>query len=438
MNFPQSVLYLNRLGNEMLSMKLGLGSMTLLANALGDPQTRMQSVHIAGTNGKGSTAAMVAAIGHSAGLRVGLYTSPHLVEIRERISIGPETIAEVDFARLATDVSQVSERLVMRGELPALPTFFEQITMIAFLYLVEQKVDLAVLEVGLGGRLDATNICHPLVVGLTPIAKDHERHLGETITEIASEKAGIIKPGVPVVSAAQRPEARRVIEDRCRELGSQLILVDESRMHGASRGDGFFDLHLETPFDTYDVKLNLRGRHQMGNASTAIHLAETLATHGLPISASAMVSGIGNTDWPGRLERVKTRSGRDLLLDGAHNPDGARSLRLFLDEEYRDRPVTLIFGAMSDKALVEMTQILFPAARTVIATRIGNPRAVETSVIESRALELGCRVFRAETSAGALAIAESETPGEGLICAAGSLYLVGELRGISASVASEG
>ncbi|MEP7270237.1 MAG: folylpolyglutamate synthase/dihydrofolate synthase family protein [Acidobacteriota bacterium] len=428
MNFPQSVSYLNGLGNEILSMKLGLDSMRRLASELGDPQKEVPAVHIAGTNGKGSTAAMTAAIVERAGLKVGLYTSPHLIDIRERIKVGALNIAEEDFARLASEVSLAGQRLVSRGELPALPTFFEQVTMIGFLYFLERRVKLAVLEVGLGGRLDATNICRPLVIGLTPIAKDHEKYLGDTISAIASEKAGIIKEGVPVVSASQPPEALRVIKDRCAELGSDLTLVEESTSETSARREGFFNLHLETSAGSYDVRLNLRGRHQVGNAATAIHLVEKLAEHGLPIETSAIVSGIESVSWPGRLEILKTRSGRDLLLDGAHNPDGARSLRRFLEEEYADRAVTLIFSAMSDKALEEMTQTLFPIVQTVIATRIGNPRAVEPAVIARQELRIGRRVLTAETSVEAMALAETETSVTGIICAAGSLYLIGELR----------
>src|SRR5262247_688932 len=227
MNFEEATEYLYSLGNETLAMKLGLESVRALARISNDPQKRFPAVHIAGTNGKGSTAAMTASVLRAAGLRVGLYTSPHLVSITERIRIGADEIAPGEFARLATDVRAAGERLVAENAAPAPPTFFEQVTMIAYLYFAERKVDLAVLEVGLGGRLDATNICEPVVTAITPVGFDHQKYLGDTLASIAGEKAGIVKPGVPVVIAPQSGEPMKTIAARCEELNAPMIVTSD-------------------------------------------------------------------------------------------------------------------------------------------------------------------------------------------------------------------
>jgi len=431
MNYDEAVSYLYQLGHETLAMKLGLESVRRLASAAGDPQNKLPAVHIAGTNGKGSSAAMTAAIADAAGLRVGLYTSPHLVEITERIRIGGVDISAEDFARLAGDVRDTGERLVAAGDLPALPTFFEQVTVIGFLYFAEKEVDLAVLEVGLGGRLDATNICRPVVTAITPVGEDHQQYLGSSLASIAGEKAGIIKPSVPVVSSPQLPEVMEVIRARSAEVAAPLVSVEDLSVLTVARGsDGFYSMHCKTERDVYDVSLTLRGRHQTTNAQTAIHIAEQLHSAGFAVEHPSIIAGLGQVVWPGRLEMVRTSAGRDLLLDGAHNPDGARCLRAFLDEQFSGVPLTMMFGAMSDKPLAEMAQILFPAATTVIATRIANPRTVEPLRIEELALGFNRSALRAESAAEALAVAERTTPAGGLICAAGSLYLVGELEAI--------
>jgi dihydrofolate synthase / folylpolyglutamate synthase len=225
MNFPETLTYLYSLGHETLAMKLGLESIAVLCRALGDPQLQYRVVHIAGTNGKGSTAAMTEAIALAAGHRVGLYTSPHLVAITERIRVNGADISEADFARLATRVRAVCEDLVARETLPARPTYFEQVTAIAFLYFAEQQLDLVILEVGLGGRLDATNICVPTVCAITPVSLDHQEYLGAQLASIASEKAGILKPHIPVVIASQPTEAMQVIAARAAELQASLIAI---------------------------------------------------------------------------------------------------------------------------------------------------------------------------------------------------------------------
>jgi dihydrofolate synthase / folylpolyglutamate synthase len=424
MNFGEAVNYLYSLGHETLAMKLGLDTIRVLAAACGDPQRKFPAIHIAGTNGKGSTAAMTDAILRSAGYRSGLYTSPHLISITERIRVDGDEIAQADFARLASAVRATCERLVAEGGLGAPATFFEQVTMIAFLYLAEREVDAAVIEVGLGGRFDATNICRPIVTAITAISYDHQKYLGETLAEIAGEKAGIIKAGVPVVVAPQEEEARRIIAVRSAESGAQLVPVETVATAYSIGDEGRYAIRLAE----YEVHLSLRGRHQVNNAMTAIQIAEQLKKIGWKISTAAIVEGLSDTRWPGRLELLQV-SRVPLLLDGAHNVGGARVLRDFLDEHFSSRPITLIFGVMADKAIDEMSELLFPIAQKVIVTRIQNPRSADPVKLREFAVKWHEEVNSTEDVNQALAVAIDITPQNGLICACGSLFLIGELRG---------
>ena len=433
MKLEEAIKYLYGLGNEMLAMKLGLESVRALARVSGDPQKAFPAVHIAGTNGKGSTAAMTSGILRETGLRVGLYTSPHLVSITERIRIDGDEIAPDEFSRLATGVRAAGERLVAEKALPALPTFFEQVTMIAYLYFAEREVDLAVLEVGLGGRLDATNICEPVVTAITPIGFDHQKYLGATLSSIAGEKAGIIKPGAPVVIAPQSGEAMTAIIARCREMNAPVIETSDLLDIEAEGGDeniGRYLFRYRTRHDEYVARLGLRGRHQITNALVAIHIAEQLQTAGFDIPSPTIVEGLNRAEWPGRLEMVRPSPSEAclapiILLDGAHNAAGARALRDFLDEHFHSIPITIVFGAMADKAIGEMSEILFPTARQVIVTRIASPRAADPNAI---AETVHRDVIRVESASEALNEALRVTPQRGLICVCGSLFLVGEIR----------
>jgi dihydrofolate synthase/folylpolyglutamate synthase len=429
MSFEEAIKYLYSLGNETLAMKLGLESVRALARTLDDPQRKFPAVHIAGTNGKGSTSAMTANVLRAAGLRAGLYTSPHLVSITERIRIGNDEIAPDEFARLASIVRAAGERLVAENTLPAPPTFFEQITMIAYLYFAERKVDLAVMEVGLGGRLDATNICEPAVTAITRIGFDHQKYLGDTLASIAAEKAGIVKTGAPVVIAPQSSEAMKAIASRCEEITAPMILTSEpSDIEAASFAEdiGRYRFRYRSPSDEYALRLGLRGRHQITNAIVAIHIAEQLRLAGFDIPHAAIVEGLNNAEWPGRLEMIRLApSQAPLLLDGAHNIDGARALRDFLDEHFHSTPITIIFGAMADKAIGEMSDILFPAANQVIVTHVASPRAAESNAIAEASHR---DVIRMENAVEALDEALRVTQPDGLIVVCGSLFLVGEIR----------
>ena len=422
MNFQEALKYLLSLGHETLAIKLGLRNTELLLNALDNPERAFPSVQIAGTNGKGSTAAMLDSICRAAGIKCGLYTSPHLVSITERIIVSGVEITQEDFASCATTVRDVSHQLLDDKQLEALPTFFEQLTAIALLAFRNTGIELAILETGLGGRLDSTTAANASIVAITQIALDHEEYLGPTLESIAAEKAAIIRSGVNAVIARQEPVALKVLLKRCKETGVTPILENGAHTIEGNRSEGRFRVTFDTGADHYEsVLLGLRGRHQLDNAAVAIHLAELLR-----LPHSAIVTGIETATHPGRLELIPHKPA--FLIDGAHNPAGSQSLREYLDE-FAPRPLTLVFGAMRDKQLDRIGQILFPSADVIVLTTVDNPRSATIEILKPIADRYAHgMVFTTELSAEALRIARANTPSEGLICVAGSLYLAGELR----------
>ena len=418
MHFEEAVKYLYGLGHEILTLKLGLRNTELLLETVESPQLAYPAVQIAGTNGKGSTAAMLESICRAAGMTSGLYTSPHLVSITERIRIAGEQISEDDFARQTTTVREASQRLLDSKQIEALPTFFEQVTAIALLAFREAGIELAILETGMGGRLDSTTAANAGVVAITAIAMDHEQYLGTSIESIASEKAAIIRPGVQAIIAKQQePAALSVLLQRCEETGAQPLFTDEPTIAGVT-SDGKFC--ISTP--AYKrVCIGLRGQHQIENAMVAIRLAETLS-----IPREAIISGIETAAHPGRLELIANEPPQ--LLDGAHNPAGAEALRDYLNEFAR-RPLTLVFGAMSDKPLERIGEILFPLADQLILTTIDNPRAAALDALQAIAARFARgSVTKSETVTDALQASLRITPPSGLICVTGSLYLIGEWK----------
>ena len=427
MKFSEAVQYLLSLGHETLAMKLGLRNSELLLAALGKPHRSVRSVQIAGTNGKGSTAVMLDSICRAAGIKTGLYTSPHLTRITERILINGTPITEDDFARYVTGVREASELLLARGTIEALPTFFEQLTAAALLAFAPSRVKLAILETGLGGRLDATTAAGAETVAITPIAMDHEQYLGNTIEQIAAEKAAIIRPGVRAVIAEQDPRALQVILSRCKQTNVEPVQTAQMPSLVEATAEGRFCVTFKTNEHVYErIWLGLLGQHQSQNAATAICLAEILNESGYQISREAIREGIGNARHPGRLELIP--GAPTFLLDGAHNPAGALALRGYLDD-YARRPLTLIFGAMRDKQLFQMAGILFPIADLVVLTEINDPRSATAESLATLATNVGVRKFvTASSSDVALQKAIAETGSSGLICITGSLYLIGELR----------
>jgi dihydrofolate synthase/folylpolyglutamate synthase len=430
MNFAEALSYLLSLGHETLTIKLGLANTEILLAALGNPHKEFPSVQIAGTNGKGSTAVMLDSICHAAGIRTGLFTSPHLIVITQRVRINGERIFESDFARLTTQVKETAEELVRQGKLETLPTFFEHITAIALLAFREAKVELAILETGLGGRLDSTTAAGAEIVAITPVAMDHEEYLGHSLAEIAAEKAAIIRPGVTAIIAPQDEAALDVIIRQCEVSEVEPGFIEAGAFDIVDTSpDGRFRVTFKSKSDRYEnVSIGLRGRHQIANVATAIALAEALKERGFPISHEAIVRGVETaTHHPARLELWESEP--SILFDGAHNPAAARALREYLDK-FISEPVTIIFGAMRDKALNEMEAILFPAAENVVLTEFDNPRAASLEMLKAAVPENfdQAKVHEGSSLLDALRIACEATPTDGIVCVTGSLYLVGEVQ----------
>jgi dihydrofolate synthase / folylpolyglutamate synthase len=435
MTYEESVRALLSLGRELASpqqarvQKFGLANITILAEDLGQPHRSSPCAHLAGTNGKGSTAAMLESILRSGGLRTGLYTSPHLERINERIRIDGENISDQDFAAAWSRVHSSIESLLASGRLTAHPTFFECVTAIAFLAFAQHQVDFAIYEVGLGGRLDATNIVEPEVAVITPIDFDHENFLGHSIEEIAAEKAGVIKSGAWVVSASERREARAVIARRCTEMDARLVEVDATaHIENVRSADGFYRAVAAFPHSRKQLALapSLPGRFQLRNALTAAIAARLLAERGFPVADAAIERGIATANWPGRLERLATQP--DLYLDGAHNPAGARELLKFWKENYEGRRIFLVYGAMRDKAVDEISSLLFPHATAVVLTEPHQPRAISAPLLAEMTSHDAKDTIVVRDPGEALETALERAGAQDAVFATGSLYLVGELR----------
>jgi dihydrofolate synthase/folylpolyglutamate synthase len=424
-NFDESVSYLYSLGNEVSAMKLGLGATEKLLRALGNPEKHYLKVQIAGTNGKGSTCAFFEAICLAAKIKTGSTTSPHLVSITERIRISGREISEKDFARHATIIRETSEKLVAESELETVPTFFEQVTAIALSAFCEAKIELAIIETGLGGRFDSTTAARAEIAAITPIDFDHQKILGESLAQIAAEKAAIIRADSKVVFAAQKKAAENVIRQRCANVGVTPQSADfPARIAG--KNDGKFIVDFQTGKVEYkNVCLNLRGAHQIENAKVAILLAEIFQEN-FKITTENIIKGLQTAKHSGRLEFYK-----NILFDGAHNASGAKALKNYLDE-FVAQPITLIFGAMKDKDLPEIAETLFPKADKLIFTTPDNSRSIQAKdLLEFLPKKISSeKVFVTKTVAESLEKALEISVGENLICVTGSLYLVGEAREI--------
>ena len=422
MHFDEAVRYLLDLGPETLTIKLGLRNTELLLEKLQNPERSFRAVQIAGTNGKGSTATMLDSICRQAGIKTGLYTSPHLVSITERIQIAGVELSREEFGQHTATVREAATQLVNAGALQTLPTFFEQVTAIALVAFRHAQVELAILETGLGGRLDSTTAANAEVCAITQIAFDHEEYLGNTLASIAAEKAAIIRTGTKAVVAPQSTEALQVILSRCHEVEVVPLVSDFETTEDEVTSDGRFRVTFQTRAGRYDkVLLGLRGRHQVENAATAIGLGELLA-----IKLPAIVKGLETAVHPGRLELIP--GAPSVLLDGAHNPAGARSLSAFL-KQFAARPLTLVFGAMREKRVEEIADELFPLADELILTAVDNPRSASTeSLLKLAERFSGKSITITSSSAEALQIAFDKTDPNGMICVTGSLYLIGEVR----------
>ena len=477
MIYEEAVRYLLTLGHELATpsharaQKFDLRNITLLSEHLGNPHRAYPCVHIAGTNGKGSTAAMLDSILRTAGLSTGLYTSPHLERINERIRVNGQDISDGNFAATFDRILTCIEELLASGALPAHPTYFECLTAMSFHHFAHAchserseeslpsvipsaarnpsaschsesavadeesafsssvPVAFAVFEVGMGGRLDSTNVVTPQVAVITQIDFDHENFLGHSIEEIAAEKAGIIKPGVPVVSAAELPAARSVIVRRAAEMNAPLVELDSAWRLVAIRSDaGCFRARAISTGTANALELapSLPGRFQLRNALTAAAAARLLAQRGLPITDQSIERGISSAVWPGRLERLHDRPA--LFLDGTHNPAGARELLRFWQEEFPNRRIILVYGAMRDKAVDEIAGLLFPHAATVILTQPRQPRAISAGELARLTRHLAHDLQIVEVPEEAVEEALDLASPDDAVFITGSLYLVGDVR----------
>jgi dihydrofolate synthase/folylpolyglutamate synthase len=407
--------------------KFSLDEVGALLKALGDPHRRFPSVLIAGTNGKGSTASTLSSILTASGVRTGLYTSPHLVRVNERIRLGDAEIADEAFAALYFRVHETAHGLLRDGELPQLPSFFEFLTAMALLYFAEAKVELAVLEVGMGGRLDATNIVDPLISVITDISLDHTEWLGSTIAAITREKAGILRRGATLITLPQHPEAKQVLGEAAAELNVRG--ANAAAYMPASRADVIAPYFVQAFGAAIEVNSPLTGAHQQRNIALAIAAAVELASaHGFPVTPAAIAKGIRQTRWPARLERIET-GGVEWILDVAHNPAGAWALRAGLGELKGRSPRTLIFNCLRDKPVAEMAQILFPLFEQVILAPIQSVRAAGIADVEAAARATGTPAVGAGSVRDALQWARARGPG-GVVVVSGSVYLVGEARSL--------
>lgn len=416
MTYADSLKFLLSLGPELKTVKWDLERIETLLDTLGNPHRASRFIHVAGTNGKGSTCAMMAAALKASGLRTGLYTSPHLVDPRERIQIDGELISEEAWTDAFEAVHSAAEALLARDVIDTHPSFFETVTAMAFVAFARAKLDIVVLEVGLGGRLDGTNVITPEISVITQIDFDHEAFLGSSIEAIAAEKAGIVKPGRPAVFSAQRPAAMSVLERRALEVDAPVTLSSAWRVEDLQI-DKFGSRFTLVRDEAIPVHCPLAGEHQVENARTAV---AALSVFG--VAAAAISEGIAQTRWPGRLERVATHP--DIILDGAHNPAGARALADYIKRFFKDEPVRIVYAAMRDKAIDEVINLLFPLAAEVVLTAPDQPRALSPEALAEVADHPNVRT--AADIRDAIRMAR-EKPMTTFVT--GSLFLVGEARG---------
>lgn len=435
MNYDEAVRYLLTLGRELAAptqaaaAKFDLENITVLAERLGRPDRAYPSAHIAGTNGKGSTAAFLESILRRAGFRTGLYTSPHLETINERMRLNGQEISDESFAAIFTRLQALIEELLAAHKLRAHPTYFECVTAMAFECFARERVEFGIFEVGLGGRLDATNILSPAVTIITRVDFDHENFLGHSLEEIAGEKAGILKPGVPLILAEQRLEAREVILSRANQLRCPVIEISRAfQIAQESSQNGSFRARVTeiSSGESFEIAPSLPGRFQLQNALNALATARYLAKRGFRISANDIAEGISRTSWPGRLEKIQ--SNPDVYLDGAHNPGAARELARFLEENFAGRKLWLVYGALRDKAVDEVAGQIFPYAAEVIFTEPRTSRAISAPRLAEIASHHASKFTVISSAEQALDQALAQAAPEDAIFITGSLYLVGQLR----------
>jgi dihydrofolate synthase / folylpolyglutamate synthase len=443
MSYQDTIEQLYALGHELASTpshKFDLAYVREMLDALGHPEHRFASVLIAGTNGKGSTAATLSSILRVAGYKTALYSSPHLLRINERIRVNGEAISDAEFGMVHDRVELIAQQLLHSGKLPWHPSFFEMLTVMAFEYFASVGVEIAVLEVGMGGRLDATNVVEPLISVIADISLDHQKYLGNTIAEIAREKAGIIRRNGLLVTLPQHPQANDVIGHAVLENYAHAVsavnyvppVSPGAAAYLAGRptaAPGRSRYPLTVMGEEIEIDSPLAGRHQLRNIALAIATAEQLGQFGFKVTPWQLEEGIRETHWPGRFQVVAPSVAthqREMVLDVAHNPAGAWALRSALSETFPDRSVTLVFAAMRDKAIQEIAEILFPIAEQVVITQVANPRAATIAELLQAGARTGAQMYAEDSVPAALARAGELSKPNGLIVVTGSIYLVGE------------
>jgi len=418
---------------ETFGIKLGLENITRLCEGLGHPERAFTSLHVAGTNGKGSVTAMVHAALQASGLRTARYTSPHLADITERFVIGDTPVDTATFDAVAREVLDTADRLEASGALRVSPTFFEATTAIAFELFRRAGTEVAVIEVGLGGRFDATNVIAPAAGAITTIGFDHQQHLGHTLAAIAFEKAGIIKAGTPIVAGWLPDEAMDVVRRVARERQATLLEAARDTAIEASMVEGAAHLTLTTPAGRYGpLTLALRGEHQIRNAAVAVRLLETAAQSGIRIPRDAIVHGLTRAAWPARLEPLTLTDGGRVILDAAHNAEGAAALADYLGRWHPERPA-LVVGVMRDKDTAAIVEPLLPRVSAIVATEAPTPRALPASELELRLLAAVQRMPLAARPAisredDPLTAVNRALASNAMVVVAGSIFLVGPVR----------
>lgn len=436
MNYQEAAAFLHNL--QFFKIKLRLDSMQHFLDSVGCPHKRIKFVHVAGTNGKGSVSATLCGLLAGSGYKVGLYTSPHLNSVRERFRINDRFISRNDFAELA---SQIKNALQDREI-----TYFEFTTTLALLWFARQQVDLAILEVGMGGRLDATNVITPLVSVITNVAMDHQAWLGDTLTKISQEKAGIIKAKVPVISGVNADESRTVVTETCKKNKSPLYLLAD-HFNITKEADGSLTYRGIDGKITDSLHSNLKGRHQVGNTGLALATLELLADVNFKVDFSLINNSLQAIKWPGRLEYFSL-SQKDktykYLLDGAHNPAGVHTLKQTLTTEFDFEKLIMIWGSMIDKEITESLSIITPICDYIIFTAVAGERSATAEQLQhalpsasparlsddtsNLPLHKPRKVYCTDSVADALHKAVNLAKKRDLICIAGSLYLIGEVR----------
>ncbi|MCI5222468.1 MAG: bifunctional folylpolyglutamate synthase/dihydrofolate synthase [Candidatus Electrothrix sp. AR4] len=430
MNYQQAWEFLDQL--QFFKIKLGLDSMNQFLERLNNPHHDLNCIHIGGTNGKGSVGASLCSILTAAGYKTGFYTSPHLSSVRERFRIGNTYISKEDFARLISTIHTVLDG----GQI----TYFECTTTLAMLWFAEQEVDFAILEVGMGGRLDATNVITPLLSIITNVSMDHEQYLGTTLAEVATEKAGIIKKNIPVVSGGVRSESCKIIRKVADMRQAPTYIFGRDFVGGAENVENSrWKYHGIDEQIFHNLPMSMKGDYQIGNASMALAAVQLLIMQGYTISEEQIRIGLTQTRWPGRLEhfrlnntgqRIDTATeGLNFLLDGAHNPAGVTALTHALTNEFPRNKLILIWGAMNDKDLRTTLREIAPLADTIIFTRQKSERSARTSQLKGvLSSVMHHKVICTESVQAAINQAQALADGTDLICIAGSLYLVGAAR----------